>query len=297
LKLPLCLLIFSLSFAFAKTSHKAKAPKAFPSKVHLEKVASCNVKDPAKMVWVFKQWHLAPKTVTKGFKEKYAQEKNQTAIYHVLEEGVKRGEFDFIESEGCEGEINADFTPTFNGWDYTSLKAQAFQKAYDKILTLVPLKIEAKYGEKIATFCGDNLAQIQEGLEKSSNLRGWMGFYIRLNEFKDNPEKLKLYTDSAAELLKISKDTPRDKMLMQIKERIKDELTAFRNSLYARNDSFVKVLQEHDFKHAAVVIGGLHAADLRDKLEKAGLGCEVYEPPGYQPEDEKLVDDFQKAVN
>jgi hypothetical protein len=294
MKLLLCLLL--ITPAFAKTS-KAKAAKAFPSKVHLTKVGTCIVKDPAKMVYVLKQWHLSPKTTTKGFKEKYPQEKNQTAIYQVVDEGVKRGEFQLVVSEGCEGEINADFVPTFNGWDYDSLKAQVHQKGYEKIITLVPLKIEAKYGDKIATFCGDNQAAIQIGLEKVTNLRGWTGFYVRLNEFKDNPEKLKLYTDSAADLLKVSKDTPREQLVIQVKGRIKEELDTFTKSLQTRNDSFVKVLQDHDYKKAVVVVGGLHAEDLREKLEKAGLGCEIFEPPGYQADDEHLIEDFQKAMN
>ncbi|MGZ3723115.1 MAG: hypothetical protein ACXVA9_09305, partial [Bdellovibrionales bacterium] len=182
-------------------------------------------------------------------------------------------------------------------WDYASLKAQAFQKGYDKIITLVPLKIEAKYGEKIATFCGDNQDAIQEGLEKMTNLRGWTGFYVRLREFKDNPEKLKLYTDSAADLLKVPKDTPADKLLVQIKTRIKEELDTFKKSLQTRNDAFIKVLKEHEFGKAAVVIGGLHADDLREKLEKAGMGCEILEPPGYQADDEHLIQDFEKALN
>lgn len=293
MKLLLCLL---LSVAFAR-SHKNAHAKSAPSKVHMTKVGSCTVKDPAKTVYIIKQWHLSPKTTTKGFKEKYPQEKNQTAIYHFLEEGVKRKDLQVVVSEGCEGEINADFKPTFNGWDFSALKGQAQQKGYDKIITLVPLKIEAKYGDKISTLCGDNEALIQEGNMRVSNLRGWMGFYVRLNEFKDNPEKLKLYSDSAAELLKVPKDTPEEKLMGQIKDKLKTELESFRKSLLARNDSFVKVLQGHEFTKAAIVIGGLHADDLKEKIEKAGMGCEVLEPPGYQRDDEQLVQEFQKALN
>jgi hypothetical protein len=297
LNLLLCL---TLSFSAFARGHRAKsAPKAFASKVHLTKVGTCDVPEAAagaKKVLVIKQWHLSPRTTTKGFKEKYPQEKNQTAIYHFLEDSVKHGDLQLLLSEGCEGEINADFKTAFNGWDYPALKGQAFQKGYDKIITLVPLKIEAKYGDKIATFCGDNDEAIHDGLEKMSNLRGWMGFYVRLSEFKNNPEKLKLYTDSAADLLKVSKDTPADKLLTQIKERIKEELEGFNKSLQTRNEFMVKALQAHEYSKAAIVIGGLHANGLKEKLEKAGLGCEIYEPPGYQPDDEKLVHDFENAM-
>lgn len=301
-------LALMLVTAFAKghsgKAKKANAPKkAFPSKVHLTKVESCKTpagddaaKDSRKKVMVLKQWHLAPTTSTKGFKEKYPQEKNQTAIYKVLEEGVKRGELQLIVSEGCEGEINSEFKTPFNGWDYDSLKAQCFQKNYDKILTLVPLKIEAKYGDKIPTFCGDNEKLIQEGNLRLSNLRGWSGFFTRINEVKGDPEKIRSYAESAADLLKLPKDTPTDKIIAEIKTRIKVELEGFNKSLADRNDDFVKTLSNHDFSRAAIVVGGLHAEDLKEKLEKAGMACDIYEPPGYQREDESLIRAFEKAL-
>jgi hypothetical protein len=288
------LLALTVAHARGHRPRKAAPKKPFPSKIRLTKVESCDVPEAKKKVMVLKQWHLAPTTVTKGFKEKYPQEKNQTAIYKVLEEGVKRGELQLIVSEGCEGEINDQFTPAFNGWDYTSLKEQSARRNYERILTLVPLKIEAKYGGKIETFCGDSEKLIQEGNLRLSNLRGWMGFYARLSDKSEAPDKLKIISESAADLLKLPKDTPVDKLIAEIKVRIQQELDGYFKSLAERNDAFVKVLSEHEFERAAVVIGGLHAPDLKEKLQKAGLGCDIYEPPGYQRNDEKLVQDFQK---
>ena len=264
----------------------------------MTKVAACTQKDDAtKKVYIVKQWHLSPKTTTKGFKERYPQEKNQTAIYQMLEDGVKRKELDLIVSEGCEGEINEEFKTAFNGWDYASLKAQSSQRGYDKIITLVPLKVEAKYGDKISTICGDNDNLIREGSLRLSNLRGWMGFFHRLGEKYDDPEKLKLYSESAAELLKVAKDTSPDKLLPMVKDKLKGELEGFDKSLIERNDSFVKALEGHDFKNAAVVIGGLHAHDLKEKIEKAGMNCVVLEPPNYHRENETLIQEFRKALD
>lgn len=299
MKLLALILLLSTTITFAKGRKKAPAPpKAFPSaKSHMTKIGSCALKeDASKKVYIVKQWHLAPKTETKGFKEKYPQEKNQTAIYQLLEDGVKRKELDLIVAEGCEGEINSDFQTKFNGWDVASLKAQSFQKNYSKIITLAPMKVEAKYGDKITTFCGDSDQLIREGSLRLSNLRGWVGFYTRLKESVD-AEKTKLYSEGAADLLKVPKDTPVDKLLPMIKERINTELQAFQKSLHDRNDAFLKTLEERDFSKAAVVIGGLHAEDLKEKIEKAGMNCEVLEPPGYIKENENLVQDFQKALN
>jgi hypothetical protein len=44
------------------------------------------------------------------------------------------------------------------------------------------------------------------------------------------------------------------------------------------------------------VIGGLHAADLKAKLETAGLNCEILEPPGYARNSENLIRDFEKLT-
>lgn len=262
----------------------------------MTKIGSCKASESSKHVLILKQWHLAPKTITKSFKEKYPQEKNQTAIYQMLEEAVKRGDLQLVVSEGCEGEINSEFKTAFNGWDYTSLKAQAYQRDYRKIITLVPLKIEAKFDDKILTLCGDNNELIQAGNMHLSNLRGWWGFYARLKENKEDQSQTNSYSAAAADLLKIPRDTPPAKLMLQIKDKIKSELELFHKSLRDRNDAFVKVLQAQDFKKAAVVIGGLHGADLRHKIEAAGLGCEELEPPGYQSDSERLIRDFERAL-
>jgi hypothetical protein len=44
------------------------------------------------------------------------------------------------------------------------------------------------------------------------------------------------------------------------------------------------------------VIGGAHVADLKARLEKAGLGCRVAEPVGYAADAEKVLSEFEKLV-
>lgn len=307
LSIVLTLATATLSEAKTKKSSKKAAPAAVRTK--LSKVATCKPPAPPppaedgaaapeakpKNVLVIKQWHLSPKTITKSFKERYPQEKNQTAIYNDLANRIKANKLQLIVAEGCEGEINDEFKAAFNGWDYASLAKVSQTKGYEKILTLVPLKIEARYNDKVLTMCGDSEKLIQEGNLRVSNLRGWFGFVTRLSETYED-DKGRLYSDAAADLLKVPKNTPVPELLKQIQVRIKEDLAAFRKSLSDRNDGFVKVLQEKPFETAAVVIGGLHAEDLKEKLEAANLACEVYEPPGYQKEAEQLVLDFEKAL-
>ena len=151
----LCLLLVCFSISvFAKPRKRARhVAEARPIK--LTKVGSCALPTdgdkPAKTVMVVKQWHLSPKTITKGFKEKYPQERNQQAIYSALADAVKKKSVQLIVAEGCEGQIDADFKPNFNGWDFASLRAVAQTKGYDKILSHVPLKLEARFGDDLRT--------------------------------------------------------------------------------------------------------------------------------------------------
>lgn len=268
------------------------------AQARLNKVGSC--KKPSEpmtaKIQVIKQWHLAPQTITKGFKEKYPQERNQTNIYLALLNDIKKKKVDLVVAEGCEGEINADFKPTFNGWDYESLKKISLTKTYDRIVSHVPLKLEARFQDKLLTVCGDNEKLIQEGNLRLSNLRGWGGFWTRLNENKNDLEKVKLLAESAADLLKVPKTTPIEQLLELIRKQISDELALFQKSLHDRNDGFVKALQTHPFTSASVIIGGLHASDLKEKLEAAGLPCDIMEPSGYTRENENLIRNFEKAV-
>jgi hypothetical protein len=284
-----------MSVSFAKSKPKAKN-KAVAIK--MTKVATCAPQDPAveRKVLVFKQWHLAPTTVTKGFKEKYQQEKNQTAIYKTLSEMVKKQELQVLVGEGCEGEIDGNFKTAFNGWTIQELEKQAQTKNFPKIISHVPMKVEARWGDKVVTLCGDDDKLIKESQMHLSNLRGWMGFWSRLSEAKPGDEKSKLYADAAADLLKVPKDTKVEELKTKINERSHEELNQFEQTLYDRNAAFVKALQSREFKTAAVVIGGLHAADLKSKLEKAGFACDVYEPPGYSAQDENLIKEFAKAL-
>jgi hypothetical protein len=263
---------------------------------NLSKIGSCSADKEAKKVMLIKQWHLPPTTITKSFKEKYPQERNQTVIYQSLNDLVKKKKLQIVVAEGCEGEIGPDFKTAFNGWDLEALKKQAQTRGYERIVAHVPLKLEARHGDKVLTLCGDNDKQIQEGNLRISNLRGWIGFWSRLSEHKSDPEKLKLYSEAAADVMKVPKDTSQEELQTQIKERIKQELELLQKSINERNTSFVKALEGRDFQTAAIVIGGLHATDLKEKLQAAGFACDVFEPYGYIQEEEKLIQEFQKAL-
>lgn len=263
----------------------------------LRKIGSCGkVPKDARSIMLVKEWNLAPSTITKGFKERYPQERNQSAIYIALADRIKSKRLDLMVAAGCEGEINSDFETRFNGWDYSSLKAQAQTKAFQRVLSHVPMKLKARYPERLTVVCGDSESLIQEGQLRLTTLRGWHGFWSRLNESSMSADKTKLYAEAAAELLKVSKETPVAELLPMVRDKLKADLELLQKSISDRNDLLVKALQSHPDKKAAIVIGGVHIDDLRAKLEAAGIGCELFEPSGYQRDEENLLKDFQKAA-
>jgi len=257
--------------------------------------ATCVKTDSPKTVRVIRQWPLPPMVFTKEFKEKYPNERNQTAIYSALLDDVKKKKVDLVVGEGCEGDIGPEFTAVFNGWTFESLRKVAFTKSYDRILTHVPLKLAARFEDKLRVKCGDNAALIQEGNVRITNLRGWSGYLSHLRE-KYVDDRGKLYADGAADLLKISRATPLPELLTKVKDKVRGELAAFRRAIGERDDGFLKLVTETEFSTAAIVINGLHADDLKAKLQDAKLNCEIYEPPGYQKEDERLIQEFERLL-
>ena len=277
-----------LSFLFGLTALTHARPL-------LQKIATCPKSESGKLVQVLKQWTLSPTTYTKDFKEKYPQERNLTAVYQALVDDVKKKKVDLVVAEGCEGEITKDFKVEFNGWSVASLAKVSLSKGFDRIITSVPMKLAARFDDKLKVVCGDSEALIQEGNVRLTNLRGWVGYLTHLKQsYVDDQGKL--YADGAADLLKISRATPRPELIAKVKDRIREELAAFRKAIQERNDKFIKLIQETEFKTAAIVINGLHAEDLKAKLQAANLGCEVFEPPGYQREEERLIQDFEKLL-
>jgi hypothetical protein len=303
--LSLSLLVggFSLPYAVAKKKSVSATKKRFLHNLRAKQICrtpktedKSPTLEPNKTVLLIKQWHLPPTTITKGFKERYPHETNQSAIYRYLNERVRTHYVDMIVGEGCQGEIDENFAVKFNGWDLESLRKISQQKNFDRVLTHIPLKIEARHQDGIRTFCADDESLIQEGNLRLSNLKGWLGYLSRLSDDQADKDKLALYSESASNLLKIEKEIAIPDLLKLIREKMREELNAFKKSIEERNQVVVKTLNEQSFTRAALVIGGLHAKDLQNKLELAGFDCEVLEPPGYGEEDEKLFQEFSRAL-
>jgi hypothetical protein len=158
-------------------------------------------KPETKTIALLGQYHLSGKTITTDIEasKKLPQFNNQKSIYLVIDEWVKQKKLNLLISEGCEGEINQDFKTVFNGWDYSSLKKLKESKSFKDVLSLVPLKIEAKYDEAIKTVCGDNQLLIKEHQLIFSDLKGYVGFFSRLKQSQPGTKMYLAYLQALEE--------------------------------------------------------------------------------------------------
>jgi len=111
--------------------------------------------DKAKKVWIFKQWHLAPSVDTHSRGSQLPQQENQRAIFQQIEKWVEKGDVTTVYSEGCAGELGESFSKKFNGWTLKDLSAAAKDKDFDDIVTLIPMKVKAKFQDKVHVHCAD----------------------------------------------------------------------------------------------------------------------------------------------
>ncbi|MGE0763688.1 MAG: hypothetical protein AB7N80_10460 [Bdellovibrionales bacterium] len=274
---------------------------ADPAKLNPEwgsSIGSCNTKDSKGKVWIFKQWHLGPqvKTIDLIAAQNLPQAPNQRALYSQLAEWIQSGQLRTVLAEGCEGVIDEKFTETYNGWNLQLLKAKSQEGGYDQVITHIPLKLEAHFGARVDTLCGDSQKLVQKHSLLFSDMRGLIGFKTRLEQYKNDPEKVKPYLDSFIEINNLPVKTNVKQAIAKVRGKLKNKMTELKEIFGLRNQTFVQAIQKSGALEVALVVGGLHAADLKQRLQKALYDCEVVEPKGYNSEDEKLIELLEKQI-
>lgn len=227
----------------------------------------------AKTVVLLGQHHLLSGTKTVDIKKssELPQYLNQKTIYLILDEWIEGKKLDLVIAEGCEGEIDQNFKLEFNGWNYNSLQKMSKLEQYEDILTMIPLKIEAKYKEQIKTICADNLALIKEHQMIFSELNGYIGFYTRLKENKSNPKKYSQYLKALEKVEGRAIKEP----LVYLKLKILKLIAKEEEFIQKRNQSFLKVINETTAKTIALIIGDRHIPSLKKNLEDKGIKVQL----------------------
>lgn len=250
-------------------------------------------------VWFFKQWHLAPSVNTADIEasKSLPQYPNQAAIYNQLNKWIASGKLKTIIAEGCGGqtnlEMNSKTSARFNGWGIPALKADLSSKSYDDILTSIPLKLEAKYGDRIHTLCGDDDALIKKNALAFSDARGELGYLSRLEQYKADPERVKLYLDGVIELYHLPASTTIDQAITRLNIELQKSVDQIDQWIQKRNEHLVDIIS--NAPHAsgdpdlAVVFGGAHAAGVEALLEKKGMNCTIVEPTGYEDDEAVML--------
>jgi hypothetical protein len=258
-------------------------------------------------IWFFKQWHLAPSVNTRDIAHSRSlpEYNNQTAIFRQLNSWISSGELNTIIAEGCGGDPgsaqSALATQRFNGWDLASLKAQLKSPEYESILTSVPLKLEAKYGNALHVVCGDDESLIKKNALAFSDARGEVGFLTRLEQYKNDPLRAKNYLDGVIELYHLPQSTTIPTAIQRLDQELQKSISETELWIQKRNEHLVEVIvdvlrSEPKTLDIAVIYGGAHAPGVQALLETKGLNCTVVEPVGYEDNESKLLQKLQDLL-
>ncbi len=271
----------------------------------LKEVATCQSgPSPQRMVYLIKQWHLPPSQTKVQAPTQLPQYQNQLAIYQQLVAWAKQNPNVEFLAEGCNTKTPIDdaFTFSFNGWTIQELKKESHKPHYEKIMTHVLLKLKAFLGAKIKVQCSDQEALIQKSQSALSDVRADAAYYSRLEEFKDRPERLKIYLDGVIESYHLAASTDRVQAEAALDRALKADLSKARELNDQRSQVLVDTIigtQKQGSIPASVpltvaVWGGLHAPAVKAGLEKAGIGCKILEPVGYVMDEEKMFSVLQR---
>jgi hypothetical protein len=236
---------------------------------------------------VIPQWHLASSTTTTVSSAGLPQSENQRAIYRQLIEWVEAGQIQTVIVEGCEGEIDDHFSSRFNGWSLEDLQKLSAEQL-DNTMTHVGLKLKAKVGRKVHVLCGDSEALIKKHQLILSDMRGLLGFKLRIDQFKNEPKKRADYVATARELLKLPTDADEDAVIAEIDKQLRSNLAGFNEVLHQRNTVFVSVTKKAS-PVDAIVIGAIHIDDLIQQLHDAKVTTQTFTPKGLKGDESELL--------
>ncbi|MDA8792011.1 hypothetical protein N9N67_02125 [Bacteriovoracaceae bacterium] len=227
--------------------------------------ASCSEEE--RTVALLGQWHLLSKASTIDIEKgkSLAQFPNQTSIYLMLKEWIEQKKIDTILAEGCEGELTSNFKPNFNGWTFESLKSKSKDQNYSAIMTHIPLKLKAEFGDKIKVICADNLDTIRHHQSLFSDLKGYFGFYTRIKQsLNGDKKKGKAYLSALEDNEKKTIAQPLAYLKKKIVKLVNDE----NEMIKKRNELFLNQIDKYSSRKVAVVIGYRHLAHLNNQLKE-----------------------------
>ena len=245
-------------------------------------------------VIVVPQWHLSPQTNTQVSSANLPQAENQRAIYRQLVDWTENGVIQTVIVEGCEGEIDDSFHERFNGWTLEDLQKLSAE-ALDNTMTHVGLKLKAREGRKLKVLCGDLNELVKKHQLILSDLRGFLGFKIRIEEFANDIQKRADYVATVRDLMKMPQDSDEIDILSTLDDQLKDRMRQFNDVLHQRNAAFIARAKAAT-SPGAIVIGAIHVEDLQKQLGEAQLLAATFTPKGLRGDEAELIGEIQALL-
>lgn len=248
----------------------------------------------AQEVTIIKQWHLSPGANTENiFKSKeMPQFQNQKDIYEKLADKTLKGPVTVI-TEGCAGEVKKT---NHYGWSEEKLKAKISNADYPDILAFLPLKLTLKFPDKVVAVCADDDVLMKQNQIAFSDIRGFLGYYTRLKEFKGKDQKkFELYEKSLFE--KEKEKIGKVDAVKYAQSKAVEKIEEAKGLIERRNEKIMASIEASLSSSPYVIVGGLHAKGLSDKLKSKQIKFSIVTPSGYQEKDEKLFDELTALLH
>lgn len=253
---------------------------------------------------IIPQWHLSPNTqTTNSFSSssKLPQYQNQQEIFIKVSELIKNKQINNLIIEGCEGDLENNQNVKFNGWSLVDLKKELqTQKSIDPIITNVGFKLYAAnenmiIENHIEVKCGDNIDLLKKNQLSLSEIRGLMGFKIRINDSKLNKIDKEKYLVTIKQLLSLPANTSLNELNSTIDLKINSEYENFKSLLEQRNESFLKMIQKMNGK-TVLVIGALHVDGIKNSISKQPIQTSIWWPEGINKADLELLEVLSRKL-
>lgn len=256
-------------------------------------LVSCSGKNK---VYIIKQWHLSPNEVTTDIlkSKSLPQYDNQIDIYRKTQKLLK-GDSKVVIAEGCEGEIDENFSLKFNGWKMDDLIQRRDLSDFEEIMAPVPMKIKAKLGKEVKVICGDSNEYIKKNNLAFSDTKAFSGFFQRLFYYQNNNQKnYEKYLKAFKEVVDIEEG---DDPVGIAKQKAIDSLNRFGQHLETRNLFFLKKVLKHIKSNPILIIGGLHVPGIIKELKEGNIEYEVITPSDYPKDEGKIFVELKRALD
>jgi hypothetical protein len=247
---------------------------------------------PKGKVTLIKQWHFSPgyKTTDIEKSNKHPIYTNQKDIFENVSKRLKKNPSSVVIAEGCQGEINSEFSKVYNGWSMAMLSDLKDSELYADIMAPVPMKLKPLF-PKTSILCGDDEELINKHLLAFSDLQGFLGFYGRLKS--SHGKTFKKYHAALEQLSDKKIPDP----LNYTSEMARISWQKVIEYTHARNDVFISQIEKNLSKNPIVIIGGIHVDDMAKKLAKKGIEYEIVTPKGFKNEIGSLMQKVEAILN